>query len=270
MEEPAVDACPSTPHAQPRGEVDSSIAKALRLLDSFSETQPVLGLSQLAERAHLPRSTTHRVLALLVEQGYVSRIADRYALANHVFELGNHTPSCRPHGLRDTAMPHLSELFAETRQTVHLAVLDGTEILYIAKVHGPASAQCNSAVGQRRPAHATALGKMLLAHAPLPVVERVLNGPLERFTPYTAVTRGALTQQFEKARREGIAVDCEESTRGLACIAAPIKSPSSPFASAAISITTRASSESLVKYRPKLEATARVISAELRPWMDNA
>jgi DNA-binding IclR family transcriptional regulator len=215
---------------------DTSAGKALALLDAFSGQLTVLGVTALAARAEIPKSTAHRLLTVLVGRGYVRRVGDRYCLTEHMFEIGNQVRSCRPSGIRDLATPYLGELFAQTRQTVHLAVLSGTDVLYLDKVAGRDAAPCPTSIGARRPAYATALGKALLAFADPRDVEANLRVPQRRFTAHTIVGPGRLERSLDRVRLAGISTDYEELRPGVNCVAAPILDPRTKRAVAAVSV----------------------------------
>ncbi|MGV8873522.1 MAG: IclR family transcriptional regulator [Rhodococcus sp. (in: high G+C Gram-positive bacteria)] len=225
---------PVTPEPRIRGD-DTSVGKALALLDAFSGRLGVIGVTALAERAEISKSTAHRLLKVLVAGGYVRRVGDRYCLSEHVFEMGNQVRSCRPNGLRDVAMPYLGELFAETRQTVQIAVLSGTEVLYLDKVAGRDAALCPTQIGARRPAYATALGKVLLAFSDTQTVEENLQVPFRRFTPHTMAT-AQFAHCLTGVRSDGIATDHEELRRGVNCVAAPVLDSRTGRAIAAVSV----------------------------------
>jgi DNA-binding IclR family transcriptional regulator len=215
---------------------DTSAGKALALLDAFSGQFTVLGVTALADRVKIPKSTAYRLLNVLIECGYVRRVGDRYCLTEHLFEVGNQVRSCRPSGIRELAMPYLGDLFAQTHQTVHLAVLSGTDVLYLDKISGSDAARCPTSVGCRRPAYATALGKALLAFGESEDLDRNLRVPFRRFTPHTMITAMQVQRSVERIRDAGIATDHEELHRGVNCIAAPILDLRSGRALAAISI----------------------------------
>lgn len=233
------------------GKADTSVGKALALLDSFSGPTKVLGVTDLAQRAGIAKSTAHRLLSVLVAGGYLVRVDDRYCLTEHMFEIGNQVRSCRPGGIRERAMPYLAELFAQTRQTVHLAVLSGTEVLYLEKLFGHDTPRIPTTVGGRRPAHATALGKAILARSDADVVEAVLTGRRRAYTPRTIVSTEGLTRSLQRVRETGLAVDHEESLRGVNCVAAPVLDPVSGVPLAAISICS-ASASLVQRYGPAL------------------
>jgi DNA-binding IclR family transcriptional regulator len=237
---------------------DTSAGKALALLDAFSGPLSVLGVTALAARADIPKSTAHRLLNVLVSSGYVRRVGDRYCLTERMFEIGNQVRLCRPNGIREAAMPYLAELFAQTRQTVHLAVLSGTDVLYLHKVFGYESPRCPTLVGGRRPAYATALGKALIAFGDSKAVEANLSVRFTRFTPYTLATAGQLRRCLERVNADGMATDHEELLRGVSCVAAPILDPKSGRAVAAMSICSVGSLAEKRHSRALLRATAEL------------
>lgn len=226
----------------PRGRnEDTSAGKALALLDAFSGQLTVLGVTALAARAEIPKSTAHRLLNVLVARGYVRRSGDRYCLTEHMFEIGNQVRSCRPSGIRELATPYLGELFAETRQTVQLAMLSGTDVLYLDKVAGRDAAPCLTTIGSRRPVYATGLGKALVAFAGPEAIQENLRVQFQRFTPYTRTTAAQFVRCIDQVRQDGIATDHEELRRGVNCVAAPIIDPRTGRSVAAISICSTSS-----------------------------
>lgn len=198
-----------------------AVNKALSLLDVFRGHGP-MGVSEIARRAHIAKSTAFRLLAHLEEAGFVERVGTDYRLGWRLFELGNGVRHCQPRGLRDVAAPYLGDLFARTQVVVQLAVLDGTDVMYLDKVYGPGSPKTPSIVGGRVPATCTALGKAILAFSDRETVEGVLRGGLIRRTRYSIAEPGRLAQQLRQVRVEGVAYDREESALGLVCVAAPI------------------------------------------------
>lgn len=216
----------------------TSSGRALTLLDAFAGPRSLLGVSELAERAGVPKSTAHRLLATLVESGYVRRVDGRYCLAEHAFALGNTLWACRPGGLRERAVPFMMELSQQTQGTVHLAILDGGGVLYLEKLFVHAATPCPTVVGSRRPAHCTALGKAMLAHSEEAHLARFVSGGLPRFTLHTRVTVDALNRDLDQARQERVAVESEEYRMGLTCVAAPIVDRETGIAVAALSVST--------------------------------
>lgn len=216
----------------------SASGRALSLLDAFAGPRSVLGVSELAVRAGIPKSTAHRLLAILIMSGYVRRVGDRYCVAEHAFAMGNTLWACRPGGLRERATPFMIELSHQTQSTVHLAILDGDSVLYLEKLFVHNSTPCPTSVGSRRPVHCTALGKAMLAHSPERRTTEFLATGMRRFTPNTRVRGDALAKDLDRARRDHVATECEEYKLGLACVAAPILDRQTGLAVGAMSVST--------------------------------
>jgi DNA-binding IclR family transcriptional regulator len=141
-------------------------------------------------------------------------------VGRRLWDLGLLAPE--PAGLREAASPFLHDLYAATRATVHLAVRDGTEALYLDRVSGHLSIPVISQVGGRLPLHATGVGKVLLAHAPQDVRREVL-GRLTRLTPHTVVQPGRLARQLRRVREEDLATTVEELALGACSLAVPVR-----------------------------------------------
>ncbi|GMA42228.1 IclR family transcriptional regulator [Mobilicoccus caccae] len=157
--------CPAEQNGAP-GLVDRLSA----ILDAFDDAHRRIALSELARRAGLPKSTVHRLVGDLVRHGLLERRDGRLQLGIRIFELGELVP--RRRDLVDAALPHLSDLRAATGHTVHLAVMDDREVVYLHVLPGSASGILPSRTGGRMPAHATGVGKAQLAFSP----QRPCNG----------------------------------------------------------------------------------------------
>jgi IclR family transcriptional regulator, KDG regulon repressor len=205
-------------------EVVPSVTKALQLLDAFRTHGPTLGVSQVSRLAGVPKSTAFRLLSHLDQSGFVEREGRGYCLGRRLFELGNSVPLCRPEGLRETAAPHLSRLFMATagKTAVHLAVLEGTDVVYLEKIAGPQTMSVPTRVGGRMNAACSGLGKSILAFSDRETIGSVLADGLVRRTPYSTADPARFLQHLRRVRDEGVAYDREEVTVGLVCVAAPI------------------------------------------------
>jgi IclR family transcriptional regulator, KDG regulon repressor len=199
-----------------------SAAKALMLLDVFVGAPPSLGVTEIAREAGVSKSTAFRLLGILVDHGFVVRHGSRYGLGDRLFELGSHTAYSRPRSIRDVATPFIADLYATYRSTVHLAVLDGSMVLYLEKLYGAMHLRSSSHVGSKLPATYTGVGKALLAFSEPQVVRSLLSAELPRRTRYSITSPSILLAELEQVRRDGFAVDREESTLGIRCYAAPI------------------------------------------------
>jgi DNA-binding IclR family transcriptional regulator len=196
-------------------------SRALALLGAFDEHHRRLTLTDLAERAALPMPTAHRLLGELVAWGALTRTGTgHYAVGRRLWDLGLLAPVQT--GLRELASPYLHDLYGATLATVHLAVRDDTEVLYVDRLAGHASVPVVSSIGSRLPLHSTGVGKVLLAHAPGDVQQRVLSD-LPRITPYTITQPGLLRRQLGRVQRDGYAVTTEEMSLGACSIAVPIR-----------------------------------------------
>lgn len=196
------------------------LTRAVDVLAAFTRGPGnVLSLAELGRRTGLPKATLHRLLAALDGLGLVERTGTGYQLGMRLFELGEHVP--RKRQLREAALPFLQDLFEASHDTVHLAVLDGTDVVYLERIRGHRSAKVASRVGGRLPAYCTGVGKALLAFDAEAAV-RVLAMPLAPRTPYTIVDHQRLAEELATIRANGIAFDREENTIGIACAAAPI------------------------------------------------
>ncbi|MFJ1578006.1 IclR family transcriptional regulator [Streptomyces sp. NPDC088182] len=243
------------------GLADTSAAKVLVMLDAFRGPKTVLGVTELAHMVGVPKSTAHRLLSIMVEGGFVRKIGGRYCLTERLFEVGNRAGSSaiRSTGLRRRAMPYLTELYAGSRDTVHLATLSGTDVLYLEKLFGHNTGSSPTAVGTRRPAHATALGKSMLAYASDEQVEAVMTGPFQRFTARTIHSADRLGQELARVREEGLAYDEGELRDGMHCVAVPILDPGTGTAVAAVSVCSFRP-QSLKHYATRLISMARDLS----------
>jgi DNA-binding IclR family transcriptional regulator len=193
----------------------------LALVGAFDEEHRRLSLTELAGRAELPVPTAHRLVGELVAWGALARTSTgEYVVGRRLWDVGLLAPVQA--GLVETASPFLHDLYAATLATVHLAVRDGTEVLYLDRLRGSASVPIVSTIGSRLPMHATAVGKVLLAHAPADVQSRVLSD-LPRLTPYTITQPGKLERQLAQVLKDDVATTAEEMSLGACSLAVPIR-----------------------------------------------
>ncbi|MBT2268970.1 IclR family transcriptional regulator [Rhodococcus erythropolis] len=213
----------------------TSVDKALALLTAFSGDARLLGVSDLARRTGLPKSTAFRLLGVLVAWGLVERVGTRYSVGMRLGKLAELAGSPVSMDIRDIALPYLQDLYETTHETVHLAVSDGLDILYVEKIFGHNRVSTPSRVGGRINAGCTALGKAMLAFADAEVVGQVFQH-MRPLTAHTIASANVLGQQLEAVRRLGVAYDREESSIGVTCVGAPVLGPDSRVI-AAISVT---------------------------------
>jgi IclR family transcriptional regulator, KDG regulon repressor len=202
----------------------SSVANSLRLIKAFSEDRYEIGISDLAKRLGLAKSTVHRLASTLLEQGMLEQNAGdgKYRLGLTLFELG--TLVRRKMDFTVEARPYLRTLAEKTGETVHLAILDHDSVLYIITHESKQALRMGSKVGTRVPVHCTAVGKTLLAFQPEAEIERIIARGLPASAPNTIVDAKALQRELATVRARDYAVDDEEAEIGLRSIAAPIRS----------------------------------------------
>jgi DNA-binding IclR family transcriptional regulator len=199
----------------------SVTARVLSVLAAFDVSHPALRLSDIARRSDMPLPTAHRLIGELVAWGALVRRDDGcYVIGRRLWDLGLLAPT--PTKLRDAASPFLHDIHAATRATVHLAVRDGTRVLYVDRLSGSVSVPVVSRMGARLPLHATGVGKVLLAYAPADVRAAVM-GRLERVTPYTITQPRRLQSQLARVRVDGFAETHEEMSLGACSVAVPIR-----------------------------------------------
>jgi DNA-binding IclR family transcriptional regulator len=183
------------------------------------------GVTEVAGRVALPKSTVARLLASLVREGAVEQLADdaRYRLGPRMTELAARPLPTR--ALAEIARPHLSELAVAVGEVAGLAVRDGRLARYVAQVGTAHEVQVRDWTGSGVPLHAVPSGQVILAYLPSGALERFLDGPLESFTPFTLVDRDALLERLRQVRSDGVAWVRDEFAEGITSVAAPILGP---------------------------------------------
>ena len=254
-----------------QGAYSQSLERGLSILAAFDASTPLLGVSELARLVGSTRSTTHRYVATLCVLGYLQQDPGtrKYRLGPRILDLG--FSALNSMELREVSLPHLRQLSDDTGHTVNMAVLDGTDIVYIERCRssrpGQSEIDLNLHIGSRLPAYCTSLGKALLAHLPedarRDVVER---SDLSRRGPNTLTSRKALLEELERVRAEGLALNNEELAYGLRSIAVPLLTRSEEPV-AAINLAAHRSMVSLddlvERLGPPLRRTAAAISARI-------
>ncbi|MCP2251609.1 transcriptional regulator, IclR family [Prauserella aidingensis] len=238
--------------------VASTAARVAALLSAFRAGDDALGVSELARRTGVPKSTTHRLAAHLTDQGLLEPAGrGRLRLALKLFEIGQLAAAQR--GLVDAARPYLADLREATRNTAHLAVLEGTEVVYLDILRGPDAPTLPSRVGGRFPAHATSVGKAILAFSSQSVVDGVVTAGLPRISPRTVTAPGLFRTQLATIARDGIAYDREESGVGVVCAGAPLVG-SDGTAVAALSLSGWTNRMRLDRVAPAVRTAALTLS----------
>jgi IclR family KDG regulon transcriptional repressor len=243
----------------------SSVATAIQLLKSFSEEQVDIGISALSRRLGVAKSTVHRLAATLVSEGLLEqdRETEKYRLGIALFRLGALVR--RRMDVSNQARPYLYELREKTNETVHLAILDGADIMYVFNLESTQAIRMRSDIGVRKPAYCTAEGQAILAFQPQEVVDRVIEQGLLPRTPQTITDPAKLMKALALVRQRGCAIEDEESEIGMRCISAPIRNDSGEvMASVGIAgPVTRLSKKAIAAFIPHVIETADLVSSRL-------
>lgn len=214
----------------------TSVERTVRILEELAASREAQPLGALVRRVGVPKSTLHGILRTLEHCGWVETddTGLRFRIGAGSLQLGAAYVDT-DHVVQRLA-PVLDRLAATTGETVQLARLTGADVVYLARRDSSHPVRLVSAVGGRLPAHATALGKALLAHYPLAEVDRRLPRRLRRLTERTLSTREQLHAALADTRARGWAVDDEEATDGLRCYAVALPSAVPPVDALSISV----------------------------------
>jgi DNA-binding IclR family transcriptional regulator len=254
----------SSGEARPKTRL-SSVATAFRLLNAFSEEEDEIGVSALAKRLGLAKSTVHRLAVTLVAEGILEQNPEneKYRLGINLFRLGALVRQRM--NLSNEAKPHLVELRELTGETVHLAILNQNQIMYVYNLESRQAIRARSDVGVRKPAYCTAEGLAMLAFQPDDAVEAVIAEGLLPRTAHTCLEESALRRRLVEIRQSGSAVEDEESEVGMRGIAAPVRDASGAVI-AAVGLAgpvQRLSKKTIGGFVPSVVRTANAISARL-------
>jgi IclR family transcriptional regulator, pca regulon regulatory protein len=248
-----------------------SLERGLGILARYGSGRTLIGIAELADELGMSRSTTHRYVTMLAALGYLEQGESRkYRQTLRVTNLGLSAMTAT--GLREQAQDFMGELRDHTGYAVSLALLDGQDILYVARARDIRSRPSGKersefAVGSRQPGYCTAIGKLLLAHLP----DRVLQGFLSEMRPVkrapgTIASKRAMREELRRVREEGFAASSEEFAPGVLEVATPVHRQSMEFV-AGLSIAAHVSMISLDELvghlLPHLIVTADRISARL-------
>ena len=201
----------------------NSILRSSNILRFLAEVKAHIKISELAHELRLDRSTTYRILLSLEKCGLVEKDKEtgEYSLGLFAFEIGN--AYLNRIDLPKVSKPIMTDLALTVQETVHLAVLSGTEIVYVDKVDSPRPLGIMSKIGQRAPLHCTALGKVLLAFQHEDELKRIIHQlKLVPLTSNTIIAKKRLMEELRAIKRQGYALDNREIEEDVECIGAPI------------------------------------------------
>lgn len=243
----------------------SSVTSAARILREFGKHDTQLGVSQLARRVDVSRSSAHRVIWTLVQEGLLEKVDETglFRLTSTMRSLGASAETALR--LHEAATVPLDRLRGLTDGTLHVGILDGPDVLYVERREGPGAVPFFRTIGARSPAYLTANGKVLLAFLPPAQQQSLLAGMrLTSRTPRTITSRSALAAELRTVRRQGYAENRGESLADMCSLAAPIRDPlSRVVASVSVAKYVDDVDAGLAHLAPAVVDTARRISAEL-------
>lgn len=243
----------------------SSVTSALLVLKVFSEEETEIGISSLAKRLGLAKSTVHRLAVTLASEGFLEQNPEngRYRLGLSLFALGALVR--RRMDVSNQARPLLGLLRDSTQEAVHLAILAQTSIMYLYNLESSQAIGIRSYIGARKPAFCTCEGRVLLAFNAPELVASVIQEGLVARTPKTNTDPKALQKALIEVRQAGYAIDDEESEVGMRGVAAPIRDISGKVI-AAVGLAgpiQRLTKKDLRGLAPQVVSTADAISARL-------
>jgi IclR family transcriptional regulator, pca regulon regulatory protein len=241
-----------------------TLYRGLEVLNCFTPPTSRLTLQEVGHRLHWPKSTAYRFVAALVEMGYLIQDPStrQYRLSIKLLDLG--FGCLQGLGIPTIALPYLEELAQQCQESSSMSVLDGSDVLYVARAATRRWMSVTLQVGSRLPAYCTSMGKVLLAALPWSEVQQRLGGvQLVKCTPKTIVSLDLLKRELARVREQGYAINDEELEIGLRSAAAPVYGAAhAVFAAVNISTSSsRVSRAALVtQFVPRLLRTSRAIS----------
>lgn len=239
----------------------SMIGRVAAILHAFEAGEVSVGISELARRSGLPKSSAARIIGELVDHRLLERSDGGVRLGIRMFEFGEAVQ--RRHLLRQVALPYMAELRASLNLTVHLTVLEATEVVYLEILRAREAPPLATRVGGRLPAYSTSAGKALLAWSPESVVAAALDGPLQPLSPRTITSAERIRRELAEVRDTGLAFDHEESRSGISAVAtALLDGRGAPLL--AISVAGRSETVASERVARKMRATGVALSRSLR------
>lgn len=252
---PVPDASPAT-----------AVERALNILEAAAHRREGLTNSEISRKLGIPKSSASYILRTLERRGYLRRDEEsgRYRLGLKILSLGGDAQANLD--IADVALPFMRALEEKIHMTVHLAVLDQGEAVYIEKVEAPGFFKVNTWIGRRMFLHSTSVGKCLLAWLPKQEVETIAKQQgLKKRTPKTITTLTRLLADLERVKEEGYAIDDEENSLGARCLGAPVFDVAGNVAAAlgASGTLTQVDEVSMPRLAEAVKETARRISRQL-------
>lgn len=250
-------------------EKTGSLSRGLQIIEILADNHDGLPLTKIASKAGVSKSSTHRLLQTLVQEGFITQDGDssRYRLSLKLLSLSSNFIAGL--GLDQLVRPLLEELSQATKQTIHLSLWDSSVAVYAQKIDPPSSIRMYAQVGKRVPMYCTGLGKAILAFLPEERAKEVVAvEELKRHTPNTITKSTALLEHLSLIRSCGYALDEEEHEEGIRCLAAPLLDQQNHVLGS-VSITTlafRVDKETLLSWWPLLRDCTQQIATILEHY----
>ncbi|MEU2546935.1 IclR family transcriptional regulator [Streptomyces roseolus] len=200
--------------------MNSVLGKVRPILEAFTSDDAALSLAELVRRSGAAKATVHRLAQELVTWGLLEREGCDYRLGLRLFELGQRVH--RQRILREAVQPYMEDLLLITRETIHFAIHDSLDVVYLDKIFPHRGLNAESRVAGRLPLYCTGTGKAILAHSPPSLFVDVIRSGLKPLTRHTVISPGRLRAQLDLIREEGIALESEEIRLGYASLAVPV------------------------------------------------
>ncbi|MEV4944884.1 IclR family transcriptional regulator [Streptomyces sp. NPDC053755] len=240
------------------GRLVPAVARAFDILELFLHGDGTLSAPEITRALQLPRTTTHELLTTLAARSYLVPVPEqpgRYRLGVRTYQLGSRYAEQLDLAAEGQAVAR--EVADTCGETVHVAILEDADVIYIAKVDSTHAVRMVSAAGRRLPAHCTSVGKMLLASLPEPELDaRIAGRELASMTPNSITDPAALRAALARIRERGIATEHRESNPDVSCVAAPVRDTSGRVV-AALSV-----SAPVIRWSPEREAELAGLAAK--------
>lgn len=209
-----------------KSESVKTVKRSVEILNLLAEDGRQLGVVELSKRLKTSQSTVYRILSTLAAEGYVAQDprTEKYRVGLHGIILAG--AALNQLEIRKQAISILERLASATDFNANLGILHRQHVMYVARIDGPKSARMYTPIGRRAPAHATALGKAILAFLPPDAAAPIVNGTLLACTPHTITDPAVLAAELRRIRERGYAVDREEFLAGICCVGVPVRGPS--------------------------------------------
>lgn len=241
--------------------MNSVLGKAQLILEAFTVDDDALSLTELVRRSGVAKATVYRLAQDLLQWGVLERAGNEYRLGLRLFEMGQRVP--RQRILREAALPYMEDLLLSTQETIHFAIHDGLDVLYIEKIIMHRGLTQQSRVAGRLPLYCTATGRVVLAFSPRRLLADVVHAGLVPMTRHTVSSAAVLAEQLEQVRRSHVATEFEETRLGYASVAVPVFA-TGPTLAGALSITAPTARMDSKRLVGSLRTAAAGISRKLQ------